>query len=111
MKQARFLRIPISFLCASMLLVNGCLNRAFHTVFPNPFSYSTTISFDMYEPGSAQVTVVDFRGAEVARLFSGDLDAGAHQFRLDARNMAPGRYEVLIRAGNSFQHMPMILVR
>lgn len=79
-------------------------------VFPNPFSQSTTISFSSSGRGFAQVTVVNLLGSEVARIFTGELEASEHSFTWDASRMTPGMYECVIRTGNHIVYVPMIVV-
>jgi hypothetical protein len=63
-------------------------------IYPNPFTQWATISFTSPERVAAQVTIVNLLGVEVARIFSGELDAGEHSLTWDASGMAPGMYFV-----------------
>ena len=76
---------------------------------PNPLSLSTTINFSATERGIAKVTIVNLLGAEVARLFSGELAAGNHSFTWDASGIEPGMYECLVRMKGSAEHLPILL--
>ena len=78
--------------------------------YPNPFSQSTTISFISPDRGPAQVTVVNLLSAEVARLFSGELEMGEHSFTWDAQGMTPGIYECVVRMNGREEEMPMMLM-
>lgn len=79
--------------------------------YPNPFSQLTTITFSAEEQGYAVVTVVDFLGSQVARIFSGEIGAGEHSFTWDASKMVPGIYECRIRMNGQGQNIQMALDR
>jgi hypothetical protein len=55
-----------------------------------------------------EVTIVNLLGAEVARIFSGELSAGEHSFSWDASGAAAGMYECVVRVGGSFQRIPIL---
>ena len=78
---------------------------------PNPLSSSTTLNLSSTESASAQITIHNLLGTEVARLFSGELGAGEHSFTWDAHGIPPGMYECVVRMGGSVQHVPIILER
>jgi hypothetical protein len=59
----------------------------------------------------AEVTVVNLLGEEVARVFSGELQAGKHSFSWDASRMPPGMYECLVRMNGSVEQVEMVLAR
>jgi ligand-binding sensor domain-containing protein len=78
--------------------------------YPNPFSQSTTITFSSPESGAAEVTIVNLLGSQVARIFSGELDAGQHEFSWDASGMPPGMYECVVRMNGRVEQTPILLV-
>ncbi|HET6402878.1 MAG TPA: hypothetical protein VFH95_15955 [Candidatus Kapabacteria bacterium] len=77
--------------------------------YPNPFSLSTSISFTSEAQGYADVRVVNLLGAEVARLFSGELSAGEHEFSWDASGAAPGMYECVVWMNGEVRRTAMLL--
>jgi len=46
---------------------------------------------------------------EVARIFTGEIDAGAHLFSWDARGFAPGMYECVVKMNGRVERVPMVL--
>jgi hypothetical protein len=78
--------------------------------YPNPFSQSTQIAFTS-ESGYAKVSVVNLLGGEVARLFDGTMDAGAHSFTWNANDIAPGMYECVVRQDDRIQRIPIMRLR
>lgn len=77
--------------------------------YPNPFSSSTTITFTSTTQSYAEVTVVNLLGTPVAEIFSGELEAGPHEFSWDAIGMAPGMYECMVRMNGTVQTIPILL--
>lgn len=67
--------------------------------FPNPFSSSTRISFDLPSSASVQLRVFDMLGRQVSRIDMGQVAAGANQtIRVDAPNLASGAYLYVLEA-------------
>ena len=81
------------------------------STYPNPFSERTTINFSSTESGVSEVAVVNLLGAEVARLFSGELGAGSHEFSWDAKGMPAGLYMCIVRKNGILERIPIMLVK
>jgi M6 family metalloprotease-like protein len=88
--------------------------------YPNPFNPATTIRFTvgraslaMAAPGSRPVrlAVYDLLGREVALLVDGNMPAGEHFARFDARGCASGTYICRLTAGGLSRSIRMLLVR
>jgi len=61
--------------------------------YPNPFNPQTMLAFTVPYDGLAQLTVYDFLGREVARVFNGQVQAGeVTQARFEADGLASGTY-------------------
>jgi hypothetical protein len=79
--------------------------------YPNPFSQSTEIAFTSATAGYADVSVVNILGAPVAHMFSGELDAGEHEFAWDAEGMSPGSYWCVVRMGDNVERIALSVER
>ncbi len=79
--------------------------------YPNPFSQSTTISFNSENAGYADVSIVNPLGTEVARLFSGELAPGEHQFLWSDPAAPDGMYECVIRMNGRVEEVGMVRMR
>ncbi len=79
--------------------------------YPNPFSQSTTISFNSETAGYADVTIVNPLGTEVARLFSGELAPGAHQFQWRDPAAPDGMYGCVVRMNGRVEQAGMVRMR
>ena len=78
--------------------------------YPNPFTQSTTIDFTS-PSGDARITIVNILGAEVAQIYSGELDAGNHSFSWNANGILPGMYECIVQMNGQTQQLPIILTK
>ncbi len=72
--------------------------------FPNPFRSSTTIAFQVQEPGRVQLAVYDLRGRRVRLIEDGERPAGSYEVRWDGTNdagsaVASGVYLLSLQAG------------
>lgn len=81
--------------------------------YPNPFSTSTAISYQLIKPSNVQVTIYDILGREVRRFSLGVQANGTHGIRWDGRDqlgekIAPGIYFYRLQAGNETQVRKMI---
>jgi hypothetical protein len=79
--------------------------------YPNPFNQSTQISFTSESAGYADVSIVNLLGEQVAHVFSGELDAGSHNFTfINTTALPDGSYECLIRMNGRVETLPMVLL-
>jgi hypothetical protein len=73
--------------------------------YPNPlpgsdFNPSTTIRFGLPVASRVTVKIFNMLGQEVATLFDGRKDAGAHELQFNAANLSAGVYLYRIQAGD-----------
>ena len=68
--------------------------------FPNPFSSSTTVGFDLRESARVRLEVFNAWGQRVAELVNHQLPAGTHQRVWEASDMPAGLYVVKIKAND-----------
>ncbi|MFN2370452.1 MAG: hypothetical protein ABR506_04770, partial [Candidatus Krumholzibacteriia bacterium] len=79
--------------------------------YPNPFNPATKLAFTLDHRGEVEVLVHDLRGALVARLYRGELDAGAHELEWRAEGVPSGVYLATVRAGAARRTTPVTLVK
>ncbi len=79
--------------------------------YPNPFNPSTNIQFELPESGNVELLVFDILGRQVATLIDDRMEAGYHQIRFDARNLASGVYLYQLRAGNTVLTKKLTLIK
>ncbi len=68
--------------------------------YPDPFNPSTKISVIAPASGHSSIAVFDLLGREMLELHNGDLNAGIHNFTLDAGTWAAGIYFVRVQSGS-----------
>ncbi len=83
---------------------------------PNPFNPSTTISFTLPEPGTAELTIYDITGRKVRELVSERRSAGTHSVVWDGRDsleraVSSGVYLSRMTANGRTATRKMLLVR
>ena len=68
--------------------------------FPNPFTPTTTIAYQVAENATVTIDVYNALGAKVAAIVNGTHDAGSYQVQLDASGLPSGLYYYTMRAGS-----------
>lgn len=68
------------------------LSSALTGNYPNPFSTTTTITYQLLSASDVRINVFDIQGRQVAVLHSGYQWAGYHQVNFNASNLASGVY-------------------
>jgi glucuronoarabinoxylan endo-1,4-beta-xylanase len=76
--------------------------------YPNPFSSSTAIPYQLKKGAEVRVTIFDILGKEVRKFFVGSQTAGSHNILWDGRNnvgkrVASGIYFYKLQAGDESQ--------
>jgi photosystem II stability/assembly factor-like uncharacterized protein len=105
-------RRPLSEMIGQNAVAETPVSKQEICSYPNPFSQSTHITFTTEAAGYADVTIVNLLGVEVARLFSGMLDAGEHNFAWSTTSGLPdGVYECLVRLNGQIEKLSMVLMR
>ncbi len=96
-------RRPVTEVATIMTGVEGDVPRSVPLVrnFPNPFNAATTITFDLPTSCAVSLTVYDRLGREVAALFRGTLQSGAHAFVWTADHVASGLYYYRLAYGGT----------
>jgi hypothetical protein len=77
--------------------------------FPNPFSLSTQIRYDVPHPEHVSIVVFDALGRQVERLVDSAQPVGTHAVTFDAADRPVGLYFYRMRAG-SFEHNRTMVV-
>jgi len=109
-----YINIPVTGVTAADL-INDANKTAgditLHQNYPNPFNPSTTISYTLAKDGFVNIKVYDITGREVKVLTNEYLQAGEHEVRFNAHNLASGVYFYRVESGNFSEIKRMILVK
>ncbi len=94
-------------------IVEGNLQTtyALNQNYPNPFSQTTTISYQVPDQGKVVLKVYDMHGVEVATLVNQTVDAGQETVTFDAGNLSGGTYYYRLQAGKYTETKKLLLVR
>lgn len=79
--------------------------------YPNPFSQTTTIQFEVKRRSQIRVKVFDLTGKEIALLKEGMLGKGIHEVVWDAADMPNGAYFYRLEAGEASQARLLTILR
>ncbi len=78
---------------------------------PNPFNASTTISYQLPEPGEVSIGIYDIHGRLVTTLVEGKTNAGFQSVVWDGSNVPSGIYFCRMEAVGYSRSVKMVLVR
>jgi ligand-binding sensor domain-containing protein len=80
-------------------------------IYPNPFTSSTTIAFQLQEASEVRLTIYDILGREVTELHSGILGGGRHLIEWDATHAPAGIYICRLTLGLTSLSRKLLLVK
>lgn len=79
--------------------------------YPNPFSRSTTLAYDLPEATRVRIAVYDVLGRRVAVLLDEKQEAGHRKVRFDGGRLSSGIYFYRIEAGDRVETGRMLVVK
>ncbi|MBN8707406.1 MAG: T9SS type A sorting domain-containing protein [Bacteroidetes bacterium] len=81
------------------------------SVFPNPFNPTTVFSVSVAEPSTVKLHVFNLIGQQIAEVVNADLNAGVHDYRLNAGSWSSGTYFYRLQIGDKMQTGKIQLVK
>jgi len=79
------------------------------TVRPNPFQFTSTLSFDLKTDAEVNLSIYDLNGREIEQLAIGNLNKGIHEFVWQPNNLPSGIYLARLVYGNKIKTIRMVL--
>ncbi|MEO5569478.1 MAG: T9SS type A sorting domain-containing protein [Bacteroidia bacterium] len=74
------------------LLLENKIGEDNGVIYPNPFSTSTTLTFNLEKSETVKINIYDITGRNVNTFFTGTLASGIQQIKIDATGYAKGIY-------------------
>ena len=82
------------------------------SAYPNPFTSSATIQFELTNTSDVTVEVFDLTGKKVANLYNGKAEAGlSYEVQLNGNDLPAGIYIYRINAGDKMYNDRLILIK
>jgi hypothetical protein len=78
--------------------------------YPNPFSSSTTIKYELPKSSEVRLSVYDLLGREVSVLVNERRNAGVYEVRFDASGLSSGVYFYRLQAGTFVETRKLLLL-
>ncbi|MBM4176845.1 MAG: choice-of-anchor D domain-containing protein [Ignavibacteria bacterium] len=79
--------------------------------YPNPFNPSTTIRFALPIESKVTLSIYNILGEKVVELINQQIEAGYHQVKFNAHNLASGTYIYGIQIGDFINSKKMLIVK
>jgi len=80
-------------------------------VFPNPFNSSTSISYNLPDPGKVVLSVYNLQGVLVSSLVNSDQPAGDHIVEFSGIGLPSGLYYVRLQVANKIKTGKMMIAK
>ncbi len=87
------------------------LTASLNQNYPNPFSRSTEITYELTEGSNVSFEVMDLTGRKVMEANEGMIPAGKHTYTLQSQDLEAGIYFYTIKAGNFVQTKQMVVTK
>jgi ligand-binding sensor domain-containing protein len=95
--------------CATTgVIENNLSSNLSITVFPNPFTNTTTIEFNLSETKNVSISIYDMIGKEVKHITTKNLQLGNNKIISDLSTLDSGIYFCKIKSNESFQTVKLI---
>lgn len=79
--------------------------------YPNPFNPSTTVPFELNQPGEVVISLFNVFGQKIRDYNLGPKNTGTHQHRIDLQHQASGVYFLRVKAGEHSQTIKISLIK
>ena len=77
---------------------------------PNPFKYSTTISYSLPKKEMTNISIYDGKDNLVKRLLNSEKEKGEHEFEIEPANLSSGVYNVVLKTADAILVKKMIVI-
>jgi hypothetical protein len=91
--------------------VNEIQSVSNFSIFPNPFSHSTSIKFNLLKSEKVSIKIFDLNGRLIKTLADNTFEEGEHQVELNADEVNPGIYFLQIQTGQFSKTEKLIVTK
>jgi len=99
----------------SLVVANPEFNISFNdmkvNVYPNPFTYSTTIEYELQQPTTVEIAIYDYLGKQVAGFAPGSQGQGRYTFSWYPRKLPTGVYYCVLKTDEGMKTTKMIKMK
>lgn len=121
--------LPETCLCSAPRIADGCLDIGAYEllvtgiiplqdidaivaeIYPNPFTDQVTLDFQLQEPGTVTIELLDLYGRQMTVFYNQWQQAGNHKVQFAASALPPGIYFCRLQAGNKFVTRKIVKVQ
>jgi hypothetical protein len=79
------------------------------TIYPNPLSDNSTISFDITGTGKVSLSIYSLTGIKIYSITNANLECGNYNFQIDRRKLTPGIYFVSLSTPSGYSNLKLIV--
>jgi peptidoglycan/xylan/chitin deacetylase (PgdA/CDA1 family) len=79
--------------------------------YPNPFNPSTTISFEINNPGYVSLNLYDILGNKISELIASEKSAGKHSFVINVGSLVSGVYTYVLNFNGRYESKKLMLIK
>lgn len=87
------------------------INKGNVKVFPNPFNSTTSISFNLTNPGNVVLSVYNLQGALVTYFVNSFQPVGEHIVEFNANGLPSGLYFIKMHVGDKIETGKMMIIK
>jgi hypothetical protein len=99
---------PVGFGCDLTVSIEENISQPIVSAYPNPFTTSTTIEYDLSEPSLVQLTIYNAIGKEMYRAEDRLMAVGKHSFTWSSDRLPEGLYYAVLRSEEGISVVKLI---
>ncbi len=102
-------RVHLDSICTQTSINEYVFRKDFilHQNYPNPFSGSTIINYELFEPAFISIDIIDVLGKKTAVIINEFQGIGKHEIEWNMNGLSPGIYSMALSNGKTRQHIKM----
>ncbi len=78
------------------------------TIYPNPFTNSTTITFNLQQSSKVNIFITNIYGIKISEVYNNFMEAGSYNITLDGSDLQPGMYFFIMETETSREMIKIV---